>query len=239
LEQSKWSKRGSFTLKKQQAIDLGAIAFLYIDEDMLKRYGDWYKRRGHEENERLELDVISESKKSIDIPSFYIGETIANEIIINKKKSLPAKSQKIKTKIKITYDIQEKKIKSQNVAAIIKGSELPEEYIIITAHLDHVGMSDGEVYNGADDDGSGTVAIMQISEAFQKAVKDGYGPRRSIIFLHMTAEEKGLLGSKYYTNYDPIVPLKNTVTNLNIDMIGRIDPNREEKKQKLYLPNRF
>ena len=236
LEQSKWSKRGSFSLKKQQAIDLGAIAFLYIDEDMIKRYGDWYKRRGHEDNERLELDVISESKESIDIPSFYIGETIANEIIINKKKSLPTLSQKIKTKIKITYDIQEKKIKSQNVAAIIKGSEFPEEYIIITAHLDHVGMSDGEVYNGADDDGSGTVAIMQISEAFQKAVKDGYGPRRSIIFLHMTAEEKGLLGSKYYTNYDPIVPLKNTVTNLNIDMIGRIDPNREEKNRNyIYL----
>jgi hypothetical protein len=236
LEQSKWSKRGSFTLKKQQAIDLGAVAFLYIDEDMLKRYGDWYKRRGHEDNERLELDVISESKESIDIPSFYIGETIANEIIINKKKSLPTSSQKIKTKIKINYDILEKKIKSQNVAAIIKGSEFPEEYIIITAHLDHVGMSDGEVYNGADDDGSGTVAIMQISEAFQKAVKDGYGPRRSIIFLHMTAEEKGLLGSKYYTNYDPIVPLKNTVTNLNIDMIGRIDPNREEKNRNyIYL----
>jgi len=235
-EQSKWSKGGSFTLKKQQAIDLGAIAFLYIDEDMLKRYGDWYKRRGHEENERLELDVNTETEESKDIPSFVIGETISNEIIINKKKSLPNSSQKIKTKIKINYNIKEEKIKSQNVAAIIKGSEFPEEYIIITAHLDHVGMSDGEVYNGADDDGSGTVAIMQISEAFQKAVKDGYGPKRSIIFLHMTAEEKGLLGSKYYTNYDPLVPLKNTVTNLNIDMIGRIDPNREEKNRNyIYL----
>ena len=203
---------------------------------MLKRYGDWYKRRGHEENERLELDVISETEKSKDIPSFFIGETISNELIINKKKSLPNSSPKIKTKIKISYNIKEEKIKSQNVAAVIKGSEFPEEYIIITAHLDHVGMSDGEVYNGADDDGSGTVAIMQISEAFQKAVKDGYGPKRSIIFLHMTAEEKGLLGSKYYTNYDPLVPLKNTVTNLNIDMIGRIDPNREEKNRNyIYL----
>jgi len=235
-ELSRWSKGGSFTLKKQQAIDLGAIAFLYIDEDMLKRYGDWYKRRGHEENERLELDVNTETEESKDIPSFVIGETISNEIIINKKKSLPNSSQKIKTKIKISYNIKEEKIKSQNVAAVIKGSEFPEEYIIITAHLDHVGMSDGEVYNGADDDGSGTVAIMQISEAFQKAVKDGYGPKRSIIFLHMTAEEKGLLGSKYYTNYDPLVPLKNTVTNLNIDMIGRIDPNREEKNRNyIYL----
>ena len=235
-EQSKWSKRGSFTLKKQQAIDLGAVAFLYIDQDMLKRYGDWYKRRGHEDNERLELDVTSKSDESFDIPSFFIGEKISNEIMKKQKNNLPNSSKKIKTKINITYDIQEEKINSQNVAAVIKGSEFPDEYIIITAHLDHVGMSDGEVYNGADDDGSGTVAIMQISEAFQKAVKDGYGPRRSIIFLHMTAEEKGLLGSKYYTNYDPLVPLKNTVTNLNIDMIGRIDPNREEKNRNyIYL----
>ena len=86
-EQSKWSKRGSFTLKKQQAIDLGAVAFLYIDEDMLKRYGDWYKRRGHEENERLELDVISETKETKDIPSFFIGEKISNEIMKREKKS--------------------------------------------------------------------------------------------------------------------------------------------------------
>ena len=114
----------------------------------------------------------TETEESKDIHSFVIGETISNEIIINKKKSLPNSSQKIKTKIKINYNINEKKIKSQNVAAIIKGSEFPEEYIIITAHLDHVGMSDGEVYNGADDDGSGTVAIMQISEAFQKAVNE-------------------------------------------------------------------
>ena len=163
-ELSKWSKRGSFTLKKQQAIDLGAVAFLYIDEDMLKRYGDWYKRRGHEENERLELDVISETEESKDIPSFFIGETISNELIINKKKSLPNSSQKIKTKIKISYNIREEKIKSQNVAAVIKGSEFPEEYIIITAHLDHVGMSDGEVYNGADDDGSGTGPNLQSLE---------------------------------------------------------------------------
>ena len=102
-EKSKWSKGGSFTLKKQQAIDLGAVAFLYINEDMLKRYGDWYKRRGHEENERLELDVNTETEESKDIPSFVIGETISNEITINKKKSLSNSSQKIKTKIKIKY----------------------------------------------------------------------------------------------------------------------------------------
>jgi Zn-dependent M28 family amino/carboxypeptidase len=97
-------------------------------------------------------------------------------------------------------------------------------------------MSDGEIYNGADDDGSGTVAIMEIAEAFQQAVKDGHRPKRSVVFLHMTGEEKGLLGSEYYTNHDPLVSLENTVTNLNIDMIGRIDPNREEKNRNyIYL----
>ena len=232
---SKWSKRGSFTLKKQQAIDEGALAFLYIDEDNLKRYGDWYKKRGHEENTRLELDVDFEKKAKKDIPGFFIGETITKEII-SQLKSLPTETKKIKTKVKFKYTTVVNKIASENVAAVIEGSQYPDEYIIITAHLDHVGMSDGEVYNGADDDGSGTVAIMEIAEAFKKASDDGYRPKRSIMFLHMTAEEKGLLGSKYYTNYNPLVPLKNTVTNLNIDMIGRIDPNRKEKNRNyIYL----
>ena len=234
-EESKWSKRGSFTLKKEQAIKAGAVAFLYLDEDYLKRNGDWYKRRGDNNEQRLELDVESDLEKDKDIPGFFIGESMASQIM-SQSKNLPVSSKKIKTKIKLTYNTQQDIIKSENVAAVIKGSEFPEEYIIITAHLDHVGMSDGEVYNGADDDGSGTVAIMEIAEAFQQAVKDGYRPKRSVVFLHMTGEEKGLLGSEYYTNHDPLVPLENTVTNLNIDMIGRIDPNREEKNRNyIYL----
>ncbi|MGO1585344.1 M28 family metallopeptidase [Mesonia sp.] len=124
---------------------------------------------------------------------------------------------------------------SENVVAFIEGSEFPEEIVIISAHLDHVGMSDdGEIYNGADDDGSGTVAMLEMAEAFQKAVKDGFSPRRSILFLHVTGEEKGLLGSKYYTE-NPIFPLANTVTDLNTDMIGRIDPAHEGKADYIYL----
>ena len=102
--------------------------------------------------------------------------------------------------------------------------------------MDHVGSHDGEVYNGADDDGSGTVAILEIAEAFKLAKDQGYGPKRSVIFFHLTAEEKGLLGSEYYTDYDPIVPLKQTVANLNIDMIGRTDPKRRKQNRNyLYL----
>ncbi|MBU8882508.1 M28 family peptidase [Kaistella sp. DKR-2] len=112
---------------------------------------------------------------------------------------------------------------SENILAFIKGSEKPDEIIVISAHYDHVGTKNGVVYNGADDDGSGTVAVMEIAKAFNKAKKAGHGPKRSILFLHVTGEEHGLLGSKYYADH-PIYPMANTVANLNIDMIGRCDP---------------
>jgi len=123
---------------------------------------------------------------------------------------------------------------SENVLAYIKGTEKPDEIIVISAHLDHEGIKDGEIYNGADDDGSGTVAILEIAEAFKQAADAGKGPKRSILFLHVTGEEKGLLGSKYYTE-NPIFPLANTVTNLNIDMIGRVDDRHKGNPNYVYL----
>lgn len=124
---------------------------------------------------------------------------------------------------------------SENVLAYIKGSEKPEEVIIISAHLDHLGVTEnGEIYNGADDDGSGNVAIMEIAQAFNLAKKDGNAPKRSILFIHFTAEELGELGSEYYTK-NPVFPLKNTVANLNIDMIGRVDDVHFNNKNYIYL----
>jgi Zn-dependent M28 family amino/carboxypeptidase len=86
----------------------------------------------------------------------------------------------------------------------------------------------------SDDDGSGTVAIMEIAQAFKQAVKDGHPPKRSILFLHVTGEEIGLYGSRYYTE-NPLFPLENTVCNLNIDMIGRIDPDKKDNPNYIYL----
>lgn len=123
---------------------------------------------------------------------------------------------------------------SENVIAYIKGSEKPEEVIVITAHLDHEGVKNGQVYNGADDDGSGTVAILEIAKAFKKAKDSGKTPKRSVVFLHVTGEEKGLLGSKYYAE-NPIFPLANTVTCLNMDMIGRIDDAHKNDPDYIYL----
>ncbi|MCL8007404.1 M28 family metallopeptidase [Gelidibacter japonicus] len=123
---------------------------------------------------------------------------------------------------------------TQNVVAYIEGSEHPEEVIIISAHLDHLGTLTDKTYFGADDNASGTAAVMEMAQAFALAKKDGYGPKRSILFLHLTSEESGLLGSNYYVKH-PIYALDNTVANLNIDMIGRVDRIHEEKQQENYI----
>lgn len=135
----------------------------------------------------------------------------------------------------MTLTIKDKTVETENVVAIIEGETKPNEYIVISSHLDHVGMSNGEIYNGADDDGSGTVALLEVAQAFQAAAQAGQRPQRSIVFLHVSGEEKGLLGSRYYTD-NPLYPLENTIANLNIDMVGRTDPKRVEgKRNYVYL----
>ncbi len=136
------------------------------------------------------------------------------------KKNALKKIKPVEISYKISYDTT--KIISENVLGFLEGTDLKDEVLVITSHYDHLGKHDGKIYNGADDDGSGTVAVMDIAEAFAKAKADGNGPRRSILFMTVTGEEKGLLGSEYYAE-NPIFPLENTVADLNIDMIGRID----------------
>ena len=123
---------------------------------------------------------------------------------------------------------------SENIWAFIKGSEKPDEILVISAHYDHVGTKNGEVYNGADDDGSGTVALLEIAQAFAKAKKDGLGPKRSILFLHVTGEEHGLHGSRFYSE-NPLFPLKNTIADINIDMIGRRDTLHPDTNNYIYV----
>jgi Zn-dependent M28 family amino/carboxypeptidase len=106
--------------------------------------------------------------------------------------------------------------------------------LVISAHYDHVGTKKGEIYNGADDDGSGTVALLEIAQAFQMAKKAGHGPKRSILFLHVTGEEHGLHGSRYYSE-NPLFPLANTITDINIDMIGRRDEAHAGSNNYVYV----
>ncbi len=123
---------------------------------------------------------------------------------------------------------------SENIWTFIEGSEFPNEIVVVSAHYDHVGVKNEEVYNGADDDGSGTVALLEIAQAFQQAKKEGNGPKRSILILHVTGEEHGLHGSRFYSE-NPLFPLKNTVADVNIDMIGRRDDFHKDSNNYVYV----
>lgn len=130
----------------------------------------------------------------------------------------------------------EEHIVSQNVLAYIPGRDsiLSDELVVITSHYDHVGIIDGEIHNGADDDGSGTVTVLELAQAYMDAVNDGNGPRRSVLLMTVVGEEKGLLGSEWYADH-PIWPLENTVANLNVDMIGRVDEAHADDNRYVYL----
>ena len=132
-------------------------------------------------------------------------------------------------------------LSSKNIVAFLEGSDplLKDEVVVISSHYDHVGIgqpdSTGDnIYNGADDDGSGTAGLMHIAQAMVAAKEAGAGPKRSVLFLHVTAEEKGLLGSRYYSDH-PIYPIDKTVANVNVDMIGRIDNEYTAKNDGDYI----
>jgi hypothetical protein len=138
---------------------------------------------------------------------------------------------------KASYQIVKTKtpVEAVNVMGFLEGTDKKEEVLVISSHYDHVGVSaEGDAFNGADDDGSGTVSVMEIAEAFATAAKDGIKPRRSILFLNVTGEEKGLLGSEYYSE-NPVFPIANTVNNINIDMVGRIDYEYQKEANKDYV----
>lgn len=230
-ESSIWSNMSeSITKRIQIAVDKGAIGVLYYDTDNFSRF----KRRfeSMKQNNSGRMEVVDNNAP--EFYSLFIDQELAKSLFSNIETDSEAKV--LSKKLDLNFESSNDKIGSENVAAMIKGSEKPDEYLVISSHLDHIGITgDGEINNGADDDGSGTVALLEIAEAFKKAADAGVGPKRSILFLHVTGEEKGLLGSQYYTDIDPIVPLANTVANLNIDMIGRIDPEREGDRNYIYL----
>ncbi|CAL1520836.1 M28 family peptidase [Chitinophaga sp. MM2321] len=136
--------------------------------------------------------------------------------------------------VHIIFEKKETTLLPSNVLGYLEGTDKKDEVVFITAHYDHLGMSDGQIYYGADDDGSGCTAVIEIANAFARARAAGHGPRRSIVFMTVSGEEKGLLGSAYYTDH-PVYPLSNTVVDLNIDMIGRIDPAHQHDSNYVYI----
>ena len=237
-ERTEWST--GYSKKAELAKTKGAAAVIFINSHFEEKIM-YYKLLKNDRTLSLEQNNKEEEK----MPQISISVKVANQILVSSGKTIKDIKQKIRKKertisltIKTPFELniiaKPEKIYSENVLGFIRGRELPDEYIFVTAHYDHLGMKDGKIYRGADDDGSGTTGVLEIAHAFAQAKNAGFTPKRSIVFMTVAGEEKGLLGSSYYTDH-PYVPIAATVCDLNIDMIGRIDADHKNDSSYIYV----
>lgn len=227
--------------KLELAYQKGVQAVLIISSDIQKMLGENRKKL-------LGPSVVmgdQQKNKPLVANSIYISTNIAKDLIGKNQEKIvkvrkriaskgKSKSIKLKTNLKLTQSIGSFSLAGNNILGYIEGSDKKDEMIIVSAHYDHIGMKGDDVFNGADDNGSGTTTVLELAEAFAKAKAIGQGPRRSMLFLWVTGEEKGLLGSEFYTNF-PVFPLERTICDINIDMVGRVDKKYENNPNYIYV----
>ncbi len=240
-EASNW--KSNWKKKIKTATEKGAKAILMIDENAgysIGRYRRWLVEPS--------LSVgLPDNKKSKAANNYYISPQTASKILGKKGKKLKKARKKINSKGKpysfvVKTDLELKQEKKQdisyssNVMAFIEGKDerIKDEIVVISAHYDHLGIRGEDIYNGADDNGSGTTALLEMAAAYAKAKAEGFGPNRSVLLIWVSGEEKGLLGSKYYVE-NPIFPLENTVVDVNVDMIGRVDEAHINNPRYIYV----
>lgn len=213
---------------RQKAIEeKGAIGMVMIlPGDMDKSIKRYARKRSFEisaSSETAMPEIFLSSTTGATLLKLAKGKLAKLEKALASSATPPAlKLDKI-TDFQLNADAEFNSIQASNVMGFLEGTDKKDELVVLTAHYDHIGISkNGQINNGADDDGSGTSAILELAEAYAMAAKAGNGPRRSMLFMTVSGEEKGLLGSRFYTD-NPLYPLANTVVDLNIDMIGRTD----------------
>lgn len=227
--------------KLRNAQSHGALAVLLINDPLGKHqsniigFAENVKRKPNNNlnvtspRRRMSLLDQSDNDTPAPIPIITVTDAVAKMLLgdrdllslqkqINEKVK-PVSTELSSTRVRLNIEVENKLLTTSNVVGMIEGSDeqLKKEYIVIGGHLDHDGTRDGYIWNGADDDGSGSTAVLALAEAFSRArVK----PKRTILFCLWGAEEKGLLGSHYFTNYPP-VPLDKISVMIQLDMIGR------------------
>ncbi len=238
-EWSEWSTNVNKKLKV--AKDKGAKLVLIV-EDQLKDF--LFQNRKFLLGPKLDLGDLTQVDYWV-ANHMYISTSIAKEIIGTKSKKFKkirrliekkgkSKGYNFPAKLEVVMDKQMKVIEGNNVLGLLPGTDKADEIIVVSAHYDHLGKKGEEIFNGADDNGSGTSTVLDIAESFVKAANDGNAPRRSILFMLVTGEEKGLLGSEYYAE-NPIYPLENTVADVNVDMVGRVDKRYAHDPNYVYV----
>lgn len=221
---------GRWTYKYEEAARQGAEALLIVHETEPASYGWEVIGRGKDEYFGLERDderdrAAVEGWISVEAAEMLFaaaGEdfaTLKAEALKPGFRARPLGELRADMQVRNAID----RIASNNVAALVPGAERPDEYVIFTAHWDHLGRQGEEIYNGAVDNASGTAALLLLAEAYASREPP---PERSILFVAVTAEEQGLLGSAWYAA-NPLVPLEQTVAVINIDVLNFIGPTRD------------
>jgi Zn-dependent M28 family amino/carboxypeptidase len=228
------------------AKEKGATAVFIIDpafDENLKK-----NRKAIGTNGWKPVGTSAESMSNEFIPNVFVSPATAKAILGDKaskvenelsdlKEGDKFKPVKVKAKVELRLDKNAESLEGSNVLAVIEGTDekLKKEFVFVTAHYDHLGMADSTViYYGADDNASGTSGVIEIARAFAEAKKQGVGPKRTVVCMLVSGEEKGLLGSKYYTEF-PLFPLDKTIVDINIDMIGRIDDRHKDNPNYIYV----
>ncbi|QHT70264.1 M28 family peptidase [Rhodocytophaga rosea] len=235
--ESEWA--ASYQKKAALARQKGASYVIVVtkDQDALDKTLNNYR------NSFMHPTLGFPDAKKLNTGTMFVSPSTAADILNVSPDKLKKQQKRISRRkkpsinpasITIKAERKEAMVGTENVLGLVEGTDKKDEIIVVTAHYDHEGIKDGKIYNGADDDGSGTVAVIELAQAFTQAKIEGNGPRRSMLFMTVTAEEKGLLGSDYYTR-NPVFPLQNTVANLNIDMIGRVDKEHEGNPDYIYV----
>jgi hypothetical protein len=222
-------------LKSRLPKEVVGLVLLAKNYDTLYSYLEHYTTGKHMR--------LSDQDVSKEFPIFFVRATATTELLSKSMRYLTGKGKAPKKvnntpvfQLNAVMNEHEQELESTNILAYIPGSDpvLSKEVIVITAHYDHIGVENGVVFNGADDDGTGTASLMSLAKAFMEAYKSGNGPKRSILIMPVSGEEKGLLGSSYYTAH-PIIPLNKIVADLNIDMIGRNDIAHDKDTNYVYI----
>jgi hypothetical protein len=229
----------SIAMKAAKAKEMGAIGIIYVNT-MMETISPRMTQSSLLSN--LTFPHVSDKEKLTVINLVgsrlknIFGEADADKILNDAKAKSPLNTLNFTSKADVALSYKKIRMESgaSNVIGYVEGSDKKDEYVFLTAHYDHLGKKGDVIYYGADDDGSGTVTVIEMAQAFAKAKKEGHGPRRTVVFMTVSGEEKGLWGSEYYSDH-PIFPLDKTTVDLNTDMIGRIDPNRNYGDSTNYI----
>jgi Zn-dependent M28 family amino/carboxypeptidase len=228
---SAWGRFSGLPQKAELAKQKGAVGIIVIEPSIDSITANYYARFAKKSGIRL-MKSKDEAINCFTIAGGAAKDLLGDEFFATElpkaKKNELLNAEVFSKKIKIKYDYAEQKVtnNASNVAGYIEGTDKKDEYVILTGHYDHLGTHNGQIYYGADDDGSGTCNVIEMAQTFAKAKAEGNGPRRTIVFMTVSGEEKGLWGSEYYSD-NPLFPLDKTSVDLNTDMIGRIDTERK------------